>query len=180
MGLFDRLECVGPEFVCSEGHDLSGEEFQTKGLGCTMGGGLITHGKLRFCDGGCGDEDREVPLEIYCTCRKCPAFVQFGTGNEISCGVEFEVMLDGDRVVSVKRVSQDTADWLASTPLERHMHRCEGPMPYAEVIELHIHYKRMRPEHAAEFAQWSKARSVTLQAGKPWSLDLQIGEYPQP
>lgn len=37
MGLFDYVTVRGPSFVCSEGHDLSGEEFQTKDFGCEMG-----------------------------------------------------------------------------------------------------------------------------------------------
>ena len=41
MGLFDTVTVRDPRFVCSEGHDLSDEEFQTKDLGCTMGSATI-------------------------------------------------------------------------------------------------------------------------------------------
>jgi hypothetical protein len=32
MGLYDTVKVSDPRFVCSEGHDLSDEEFQTKDL----------------------------------------------------------------------------------------------------------------------------------------------------
>ena len=55
MGLFDYVYVDDPAFVCSEGHDLNGREFQTKDLGCTMGHAKVSGGGIVLTDGGYGD-----------------------------------------------------------------------------------------------------------------------------
>jgi hypothetical protein len=142
MGLFDYVHVHDARFVCSEGHDLRGEEFQTKDLGCTMGDSAIgADGVLDFRDGGYGDPPK-MPLNetiaTYCTCRKCPAFVQDGTSNLIAMGVDFEVKFEGGRAVSVTRVGATTAEWLAKTPGETWMVGCLGPMTYEEARKIHV------------------------------------------
>lgn len=125
MGLFDRLMCHDPEFLCSEGHGLGGEEFQTKSLGCTMGYGAIRDRLLTFRDGGWGDAtERETPLDVYCTCRQCPAIMPppgSQTPTAIHPWVEFAVELDGDRVVSISRTSKSTSEYTAEVMLWPHM-----------------------------------------------------------
>lgn len=179
MGMFDYVSVSGPEFVCSEGHDLSDEEFQSKDFGCEMGQVRIECGRVS-CRAAClGTPSAESDqVEVYGTCRRCPAFVQRGTGNLIACWVEFAVKLDGDAVVSVTRTSPPTAEFLRGTPLEKYMRGCEGPMPHTEARELHCNYAAMRPERRAEFDAWSRARAEAYRTGRPWPLDLQIGEYP--
>ena len=180
MGLFDYVTVRDPRFVCSEGHDLSGEEFQTKDFGETMGRILIDRDgwiTTRAVFLGTPEADSSV-VEIYCTCTQCPAFVQFGTGNLCPCGVTFDVSLSRDRVTEVRRTGPSTAEWLASEPLARHMRNCEGPMPYSEASRLHAGYEEMRPEARAVFDRWSEARARALQAGEPWPFELRIGEYP--
>lgn len=180
MGLFDYVTVNDPRFVCSEGHDLSGEEFQSKDFGCMMGQVTIENGRTssRQVYLGVPEADSSV-VEIYATCTKCPAFVQFGTGNLAGCSVAFDVKLNGDAVESIERTSQSTSEWLAAEPARDWMHRCEGPMPYNDALELHINYGILRPEHRAEFEKWAQARAKALQNRKPWPLTLRIGEYPE-
>lgn len=179
MGLFDYVTVRDPRFVCSRGHDLSAEEFQSKDFGCTMGRVLIEDGLLSSHAVYFGEPGADgSKVEVYCTCRQCPAFVQFGTGNLVGCDVTFEVELDGDAVKAISRTSPATDDQLRAVPLERHMNRCEGPMPYADAKQLHVHYRQLRVEHHAEFDAWATARARALQAQKPWPLSLHVGEYP--
>ena len=179
MGLFDYVTMRDPRFVCSNGHDLCGEEFQSKDFGCEMGRVLVESDRVSTHAVCLGKPEADTAkAEIYGTCTQCPAFVQFGTGNLIGCEVSFEIDLDGDAVKSIKRTSLATNDWLRDEPLARHMNRCEGPMPYAEAEQLHIHYRKCRPEHSAEFEAWATARAHALRAREPWPLSLRVGEYP--
>jgi hypothetical protein len=179
MGLFDYVTVNDPCFVCSNGHDLSAEEFQSKDFGCTMGRVVIENERVSSHDGYFGKPEADSKtVEIYCTCRQCPAFVQFGTGNLIGCDVTFEIELDGSAVKLVTRTSPATNDWLRDESLKRHMKRCEGPMPYRDAELLHVHYRKRRVEQHAEFDKWATARAHALQAGKSWPLSLRVGEYP--
>lgn len=165
MGLFDRLTCIGPEFRCSEGHDLADEEFQTKDLGCTMGYGTIDGGRLTFEDGGWGDplaSPISATIDVYCSCAKCPAFVQAGTGNLVAHWVAFDVAIVDDVVASVTRTSPSCPEWLASEPALEYM--AEGPMGHAEAERLHVHYREMRP---AEHAKWLADRSPAVRRADP-------------
>jgi len=179
MGLYDDITVADPRFVCSEGHDLSSEPFQSKDFGCAMGAVLIENGRLKYAQGHFGTPSPDGnTAEIYCTCRRCPAFVQFGTGNLCGCDVRFEIGITGDVVTTVTRISPATTDWLHNEPLEAFMKRCEGPMSYDEALELHVRYREMRPGHYAEFRKWASARSEALKSGADWPMTLQIGEYP--
>src|SRR5688500_9315610 len=106
MGLFDYVSVDHPAFVCSEGHDLSDEEFQTKDLGCTMGGAHIGATRISIQDGGWG-ETQPVPfsgtIEVYASCTRCPAFVQNETFNTHPVSVEFSVEIANNQIVSVTR-----------------------------------------------------------------------------
>jgi hypothetical protein len=140
MGCFDTLNCSGPEFVCSENHDLSIEEFQTKDLGETMGDFNISGNVLTGMDGEWGDFVMfpfTGELNIYCTCTQCPAFVQAKTHNLVGCGVEFKVELVGNQVVKVTRTSTPTEDWVLEEPKLPWMENCLGPMPWEEAEEIH-------------------------------------------
>jgi len=79
MGLFDYVNVNDPRFACSNGHDLNAEEFQSKDFGCEMGQVRIDNGCLssRAVHLGLPAADGDK-VEIYCICRQCPAFVQFG------------------------------------------------------------------------------------------------------
>jgi hypothetical protein len=118
-------------------------------------------------------------VEVYCDCRQCPAFVQFGTGNLISCSVVFNVELDGNTVKSVTRTSPDTDDWVRDEPRKDYMKRGEGPMSYDAAQRLHRNYTEERPAQRAEFHKWAQARSMAYKAGKPWPFSLNVGEYPE-
>lgn len=140
MGLFDRVQVAGEAFRCSEGHDLSGQEFQTKDLGCTMGHWLIAD---RFSgeDGGFGDPPEHPfsgSVEIYAECSMCPAFVQAGTFNLCPCVVEFMVKVVGDEVQEVRRTSPDTGAQVEAYPKEKWMKGCLGPIPYDEAERVHL------------------------------------------
>lgn len=181
MGMFDYVRVRDPRFVCSEGHDLGGEEFQTKDFGCTMGYVGIADDRVNLENGGYGDSPKRPLLgrfDVGCRCAKCPAFVQFGTGNAIACGVNFDVEIIDDAIRSIKRTSPSAAEFVRDQPLLRHMKRCEGPMSYADAIYLHVNYRDARPEYHAEFDAWATARSAALKVGKPWPWELAVGDYP--
>lgn len=178
MGLYDCLTCNDPRFVCSEGHHLGAEEFQTKDLGCTMGHGEIdATGTFSFLPGGWGDAEVGTTINIYTSCRQCPAFVQAGTGNLIEMWVEFAVDLVapaalnsaahegriapgsdplnartrfGALVVDVRRTSQPTAEQIATMPNEPYMEDAAGPMPWPEALA----------RHQDSFARWLKERAL--------------------
>jgi hypothetical protein len=139
VGVFDYVRVEGEAFRCSEGHDLAGEEFQTKDLGCTMGQWLIGE-RFSGKDGGYG-EAPELPfigrIHIYSGCRQCPALVQAGTMNLCETPVGFVVEIVDDLVRKVRRVSPDTATFLAEYAQEEFMRGCYGPMPYGEAEEMH-------------------------------------------
>lgn len=160
MGLFDYVYCHGPEFVCSEGHDLSGEEFQTKDLGCTMGSAKIGGGWFSHRDGGWGDSPPKPmrgEVEIYCSCPLCPVFVQAETFNIVSATVEFSVVIENDRVTSVRRISPSTAEFIEKEPSERYMGGCRGPMSLADA-------KSRRD--ASKFFPWDPAPAVSKEAAE--------------
>ncbi len=140
MGLFDYVHVEGAEFVCSEGHDLTNEEFQTKDLGCTMGSASFADGKLTHRDGGYGDGSPRRPLlgrfYVYTACKQCPVFVQAKTGNIVDVDCTFELEFVDDVARSVKRVSKSTAEFLRDTPNETWMKDCIGPMPHSDTWEV--------------------------------------------
>jgi hypothetical protein len=141
MGLYDHISVSGPEFVCSEGHDLSGEGFQSKDFGCTMGHVAVSADGVTMESGGWGD-DVSRPLlgrfYVYGPCTQCPAFVQAKTRNIVECSVEFEVDIVDDKVRSITRISPSTPEFLADTPRQEWMRGCTGPLPYEEAYALHI------------------------------------------
>lgn len=142
MGLFDYVSVSGPQFVCSEGHYLGDEEFQTKDLGCTMGSAHIGEAVEVF-DGGYGDTQPNPftdTIEIYCNCSQCPALVQYGTGNFCPTSVEFEVEVVDSKVKSVRRISMPTPEQIQHELAQPYMKDCEGPMTCAAARERHIDY----------------------------------------
>lgn len=141
MGLFDYVHVTGPAFVCSEGHALAGEEFQSKDFGCTMGHVAIgsVGSAVMMDDGGYGAA--MVPgltdyIEVYGDCTQCPAFVQTGTGNLVPVWCNFKVHVVKDVVQSIERTSPTTAEFLESTPKQPYMVGCFGPMPHSETWVL--------------------------------------------
>jgi len=149
MGLFDTVTVRDARFVCSEGHDLSGEEFQTKDLGCTMGSAAIDtvsapDTKHLTLYGGGWNRPPRLPflgrIHVYCSCSSCPAFVQAGTGNLCPTNVTFEVEVIDDMVRAITRVSESTADFLVNEPQKPYMVGCEGPMSHEEARRRHIEY----------------------------------------
>ena len=140
MGFYDTVHVTSPLFVCSEGHDMRGEQFQTKDLGETMGHATIGT-KLEL---DLGDWNAPVAslftgtIDIYTSCRQCPAFVQAKTWNVLDAWVEFEVTIAADVVTNVWRRSPSTAEWIASKPTTPYMADAYGPMPHAEAQEAHI------------------------------------------
>ncbi len=148
MGLYDTLTVSNEAFKCSEGHDLSEAEFQTKDLGQTMGYWQISD-VLTGEPGGWG---RPLPkpisgvLEIYCACIACPAFVQAGTGNLVDCAVTFAVEIHRDKVVRVERQGMTTKEWLAYEPAQVWMKECEGPMSWQAAYVRHAQYHHVRRE----------------------------------
>lgn len=134
MGMFDYAICKGPEFVCSEGHDLTDCEFQTKDFACVLGYVMIEDGRWWTTNGLVGEvgEPESPTFTVYTSCHRCPVFVQAKTANLCDVCCEFEIVTDGDRVLSARRISETTADFIAREPNEPYMKGCLGPMPYEQ------------------------------------------------
>jgi hypothetical protein len=133
MGLYDTITVSGEWCRCSEGHDLRGEPLQTKDLGSTMGDWLVAE-ELSGEPGPYGvpvTQPVTGTLSAYTFCRDCPAFLQLETWNILQAWVEFELNLDAGRLNSVYRISQDSAEWIASERAEGSI----GPMPQEQAIE---------------------------------------------
>ena len=140
MGLYDDVSCYREDCKCSEGHDLSGSDFQTKDLGCGMGAFVIEE-TLTGTPGDYGDEIKRPFLgrvSFYTTCKECPAFVQARTYNLVGMWVTFEAEIVYDKVVTFTRISPDTKDWLVNEPQQPFMDGCFGPMSYNEAYNMHI------------------------------------------
>ncbi len=145
MGLFDYVSVNDPRFVCSEGHDMRGEQFQTKDLGCTMGDASIG-ASLIVRDGGWGDtlpQPFTGEIEIYTDCPMCPAFVQAETFNVHPVGVEFTVVVECDAVVRITRTSPTSAEQIAEAPTLRYMPNCRGPMSHEDACKRKMDHKFM-------------------------------------
>lgn len=143
MGLFDRVAVSRPEFQCSEGHDLTGAEFQTKDLGETMGYAEIDD-RITIRDGGWGDTQQSPfsgTIEIYTDCEMCPAFVQDTTFNLHPTCVEFTVEIERDVVRKITRTSKTTAEQIAEAPTLDYMPSCRGPMSHEDARKRHMDRK---------------------------------------
>jgi hypothetical protein len=136
VGVFDYAICKGPEFVCSEGHDLTGQEFQTKDFACVLAYVTIEDGHVTTEEEGPAGAMTQPPFDspftVYTSCERCPVFVQARTGNLCDVCCEFEIAVEGDRILSIKRISETTAEFLTREPSEPWMKDCEGPMPRSE------------------------------------------------
>lgn len=140
MGMYDVVR-VDSQFRCSEGHDLSGEEFQTKDFGETFGDISVSGTSIIIQPGKYGYPPKRPLLGrfvIYGSCRKCPAFVQADTFNVVECWVEFELEVVDNVVRAINMESPTTAEFLKNMPKETWMEGCHGPMSYEEAVELHI------------------------------------------
>ena len=109
MGLFDYVSVNDPRFVCSEGHDLRGEEFQTKDFACSLGTITIsTDGVTTRAFGGLGDPiDWRRPLNgsanVYAGCSQCAS-------DKWRAWVEFVVTFEDDKPIRVERCPPDARD----------------------------------------------------------------------
>lgn len=106
--MFDRIKIYDDGYRCSEGHDLRGEEFQTKGLDCDLSDFAISRGRLQGKLAFTGE------LFIYTSCSQCPAFVQPESAVVVECWVEFKIDLVESGVRSIELVSTPSAAWAAS------------------------------------------------------------------
>ena len=131
MGLFDTVR-VNERFTCSEGHDLTGEGWQSKDFGETGGDVIIEGDTVTLKPGDWGDSPMRPLLGrfgIYTTCKKCPAFVQRDTGNIVGHWVEYMLEIVDDRIRMIKRMGY--------IPKLEWMKDAYGPMPYEEAKDLH-------------------------------------------
>jgi hypothetical protein len=166
MGMYDYVTVNRPEFVCSEGHDLSDEEFQTKCFDCVFGyvhvGESLTtsQGPLKIAP---NLGTFESHFDTGAVCKRCPAFVQAETFNVIPVSVDFRVYHQADKILKIVRISSEsTADFLASTPTREWMGECRGPFPYRDAQQ------RQRDQ---KFFPWDPVPTVTEEqaaAQKAW------------
>lgn len=178
MGMFDRYVVSGTEFVCSEGHDLSGEEFQGKDLDCSLATHAILDGTLSVSDG------QELPrwtttIFVGATCSQCPAYVQAVTANICPAGsCDFAVTVEGKtgRVLAIERDGESTADFIAAAPTRGYLRGAIGPLPHDVAVELAGSIRSARCT-ACDSDRWCRcgaphaaywiARAVRLLAGVP-------------
>lgn len=144
MGLFDTFTIYDERVVCSEGHDLSYVEFQTKDLGQTMGHWTIEGGRLYGQPGGWGVEpDMPVTetLYVYSSCPLCPAFVQAATANIVDTPLDFLIAIRDNLVVTVERISESAAEFVATAPHDPGMQGCVGPMSREDAWQVQRDYR---------------------------------------
>lgn len=156
MGCFDYVSVSDPQFKCSEGHDLSGSEFQTKDLGETMGDSSIDDGVLTYQPGRWGDPEPNPftgTIEIYTSCQQCPAFVQNKTWNEVATWVEFSVVVKENAIRSVTMTSDPTHVQVATAKTTPYMLDAHGPMTYAEAQAFREERWRLERERRDPTAQ---------------------------
>lgn len=140
MGMFDWVHVDRDEFVCSEGHSLRNEEFQTKDFDCVLGHVYVGHTLTTSP----GVMDAAIDLgtfqsyfDIGCSCKQCPAFVQADTFNLVPAVVEFRIHFIASKILKIERISESTAEFIAREPGERWMGNCRGPMPYQDAAARH-------------------------------------------
>ncbi len=161
MGVYDSVCVQGPHrWTCSEGHDLTGVEWQTKDLGCTMGSWTLA----ARLDGTPGSEGEQIELPftgriaIYTDCTRCPALFDEldAGGNVIVPWIEFEVDVVDSVVRGAERVSESTPEHLARW-IEQY--GCEGPMTYAEAVAMQRSHAPNRARSLRRFltklVQWN-------------------------
>jgi hypothetical protein len=139
VGLFDTVR-VDERFTCSEGHDLTGEEWQSKDFGETDGDVIIAEDTVTLKPGEWGDSPMRPLLgrfAIYTTCKKCPAFVQRETGNMIGHWVEYVLEIVDDRIRAIKLVSDTAKEFAEKIRKLSWMKDAYGPMTYEEAEALH-------------------------------------------
>jgi hypothetical protein len=165
MGMFDYYRVSGPAFVCSEGHDLTGEEFQGKSLSCTLASHKIDGDRLTL---GAGYSNKTEALPHYTTtifvgsqCPRCPAFLQAHTYNIFHTYVDFAVAVEGrtGRVLAIERCSETTAEFLRTTPLLESMAGGMGPLPCEEA-------ERIRMENLCNARSWTDEERAAVKAAR--------------
>lgn len=152
MGLFDTVR-VDERFTCSEGHDLTGEEWQSKDFGETMGTVTISEDTVTLEPGEWGAPPMRPLLGrfgIYMTCKKCPAFVQRDTGNIVGHWVEYMLEIVDDRIRMIKRMGDSSKKFAEKIPKLSWMKDAYGPMSYEEAEALHC---KILDERCAKLAK---------------------------
>ena len=176
MGMFDYFQCSGPEFVCSEGHDLSGEEFQGKYMDCTLATHSIADSVLSL-----GDEQTlprwTTTIFVGASCSRCPVYVQAVTANTChAADCRFAVTVEGKtgRILAIERCGESTAEFLAAAPTREYLRGAIGPLPsdVAEELAMRIRSARCTAcnsdfwcRHGAPHAAFWIARAVRMLAG---------------
>ncbi len=168
MGMFDYIRCIGPEFVCSRGHSLADEEFQTKDFSCELAWHKIENGVLSFYDGAVTLDpafnevgqhgiygqrpDAQRPylgyIFVYCSCHQCPSFVYGQVGSVASCWCEFKVRIVDNKVEMVERIAEDFDEFAQK---QAGLPDTTGPIPTEEAIK--IASQRMRAWAAGQRGQ---------------------------
>jgi len=168
MGMYDSITVLHPAFKCSEGHDLSEREWQTKDLDEALYHfTLHEDGKLVRSP---APEDEEWPpdspvngvVEIYTDCHECPAWVQKGTGNVCPAGVDYEVTFENGRMTGYKRTSEPTPEQQAAELKQPWMQGAVGPLSYEEAYDLSSAYHLCvygKPDHP-QHANWEATCQV--------------------
>ncbi len=154
MGMFDSLRCIGPQFVCSRGHSLADEEFQTKDFDCELAWHLIENDTLTFYGAeavresevskhGIFERHEHAPhlgnIFVYTSCHQCPCYVYGEVGTVVACWCEFKVRLVDNKVEAVERTAEDYDEFARR---QAELPDLAGPIPLAEAIE--ISSQRMR------------------------------------
>lgn len=104
MGMFDWVTVTHPAFVCPAGHDLRGQEFQTKDFDCVLGHVHIGELDVGFEPGILGSSPEEKPftgtVNVYSGCPEC------APDNSWQAWCEFAVEVEADKVRSIRRVEE--------------------------------------------------------------------------
>lgn len=116
MGLYDSVTVTGSGWTCPEGHDLTGEDWQTKDLGETMGGWTFGEPGSEIVEsrhGAYNDVEIESVIRIYTSCPKCPHMLQAKTYNVLDLWVEYELAMADRLILTRKLISEPLAETMA-------------------------------------------------------------------
>ncbi len=137
MGMIDWVVIKNrSDFKCSDGHDLSTLDWHTNDLGCLLGDVIIDGPVLKYT----ALYKNEFPdkftgtVQIGTECRFCPCLID-ADGAIVNVAVDYELVIVDNMIQSVRRVSDDTCDWLNDESAMPYLKGGYGPMPLEEAVD---------------------------------------------
>lgn len=112
MGMFDTVYIHDNRMKCKNGHDLSGQDFQTKCLTNSLAAWVIKNGFLKlekwpWHDNVWEPTPKTGTISVYTTCDNCEEFRDNNGVRELNNWAEFLITIKDGTVVKIDRNEQD-------------------------------------------------------------------------